>query len=100
MSSFAPAPPKRSRWLDWKPEAPISGDSPESEPTKPSEPGSVGFEGAPPVKPPEICAEAVATRVENAISWAERRARPDHGGNDAARGDKPSTRSRFAALHS
>jgi hypothetical protein len=32
--------------MDWKPPAPMPGDSPESEPTKPSKPGSVGFEGA------------------------------------------------------
>jgi hypothetical protein len=35
----------RSTWLDWKPEAPITGKTPRHEPTKPTKPGFVGFVG-------------------------------------------------------
>ena len=46
MSTHAPKPAKRSRWMDWKPKARIMGNSAESKPTKPSKPGFVGFVGA------------------------------------------------------
>lgn len=52
MTTTAPNPVQRSRWLDWKPKARILADSAQSEPTKPSKPGSklgsVGFVGATP----------------------------------------------------
>jgi hypothetical protein len=75
MSASAPAASKRSQWLDWKPEALISADSPESEPTEPSEPGSVGFAGTPLMKSPELRAEPVAAHVGNANSWSQWKAR-------------------------
>jgi hypothetical protein len=45
---------KQSRWLAWRPKAPVSQDSAGNEPTKPSKPGFVGFEGTPSAESPEI----------------------------------------------
>jgi len=57
MSTGAPVPGKRRRWMDWSPNASILADSPEREPTKPSKPGFVGFDGATSADSPEIEAE-------------------------------------------
>jgi len=74
MSTTAPSPVKRSRWMDWKPRPRILADSAESEPTKPSKPGSVGFEGDTSAKATEIQAEpCLAGREfdERSLSWPE-----------------------------
>jgi hypothetical protein len=54
MSTAAPDSVKRSRWLDWKPQARILADSPESELTKLTIPGSVSFVGSTSAEFPEI----------------------------------------------
>ena len=65
MTTTAPNPAKRSRWMDWKP-ARILADMVESEPTKPSKPGSVGFAGAIPAESQEIR----VNQQEHAAPWA------------------------------
>ncbi len=47
----------RSRWMNWKPEAPILADTAEREPTKTSETDSVVFVGATSAESPEIEAD-------------------------------------------
>jgi hypothetical protein len=66
MNTTALNPVKRSRWLDWKPNAHILADSAESEPTKPSKPGSVDFEGAISAESPKIEAGPDAA----GLAWA------------------------------
>ena len=65
---------KRSRWMDWNPNARILADSANREPTKPSKPGSVGFVGATPGNSRKI--EAVLDTIRGAPpasfpTWAE-----------------------------
>jgi hypothetical protein len=76
MSSAAPKPAKKSRWLDWKTNGTILADLPEGEPTKPSIPGFVGFVGSAPEELPNIrvrsqLGEESAPEPERGISWAE-----------------------------
>jgi hypothetical protein len=54
MSTSAPKPASRSRWMDWKPGARFLADSTGTEPTKLSKPGFVAFEGVTSTKFPEI----------------------------------------------
>jgi len=74
MSTTAPDPVKRSRWLDWKPQARILANSPESEPTKPTILGSGGFVGSTSIECPET---EVAPDPSH---WAEACARLNHAG--------------------
>jgi len=66
MTTTAPNPAKRSRWMGWKPARILAGLA-KSEPTKPSKPGFVGFEGAIPAESYEIRAD----QTERAVPWGE-----------------------------
>jgi hypothetical protein len=79
MSTAAPKPVKKSRWLDWKTSGSILADSPEGEPTKPSKPSFEAFVGATPGEFPIIRARSGAVgdatgEPERGIAWAEWRA--------------------------
>lgn len=57
---------KQSRWMDWKPKAPILADSAEVPPSKPTEPRFDGFVGSLPAESPEITAkpEEPVTKID------------------------------------
>jgi hypothetical protein len=68
--------PGFSRWMNWRTNVPIIGDSPEGEPTKPSKPGFVGFVGSsleelPNIQPRSGSKQESAPEPERGIPWAE-----------------------------
>jgi hypothetical protein len=46
MSESVDTATTRSRWLDWKPKAPILAKPASNAPAKPTKPGFAGFDGA------------------------------------------------------